>query len=335
VRELLHRYLNSPAERLFAYVDKSVTQKDHLELAARLAQELPSSICRAGSAEGEEGIHTRLVRELLSSATTVLDLHVIASTANEPPADTGSSPGLFAQDPGVFSGDHYEDGPAEVEAHLSSLLEPGWVGARDPGRPEDEELEPASFGSGWHEDPGRVDEARAHCARALTRLVAFQRVPEALLATLCANLEPRHWFLKRGALYGTADLLRALIGALRLGHIGLEMYTRDVCDRLLRHLEVRRQKWLPFRSESRPADACEPLERVRFTLALLDAAAHFEDLRLLNAALKANDWHLQLLRSRGARRLEAARPVTAGSLQIHYLASLARQERMLQERFGS
>ena len=335
MRELLHRHLNGPADRLFAHFDESVTLEHHLELAAKIGAGHPSAICVAGPAEAEGGIRTLVVQKLLCSIAAALDLPAIASSADPTSAGAGTSLRRFARDLTAFMGDRYEVGPAEGDAHLMCLLEPGWCGSPEPGPRWDDDLDAGSFGSEWHGDPGRVGEARARSARALTRLVAFQHVPEPLLEVLCGSLKPRHWFLKRGALYGSADLLRVLIAALRLGHTGLEEYTRDVCDRLLRHLEVRRSEWLPFRGESQPADACEPLERVRFTLALLDAAEHFGDLRLLNASLKANDWHLQLLRSRSMGRLSAGRPANAAMLQLHYLHGLARQERMLQERFGS
>lgn len=67
------------------------------------------------------------------------------------------------------------------------------------------------------------------------------------------------------------------------------------------------------------------LERLRFTLALLEGASRRGDLRLLNAALKRNDGQLLALRRR--RHPEARSPRVA----LHYAASVVLQERMLRE----
>jgi hypothetical protein len=146
-----------------------------------------------------------------------------------------------------------------------------------------------------------------------------------LLGELARHFAPRLWFPKRGVLYGSANLLRALIRTASAPNSATRDYTREVCDRLLRHLEVRREDYLPFQPDSRPADACDELERLRFTAALLDATELFDDARYLNAALKANDWHLRALRSRSE---------TQGLARLYYLHGFERQEALLRARFG-
>ena len=102
-------------------------------------------------------------------------------------------------------------------------------------------------------------------------------------------------------------------------------YTRDICDRLIRHLEVRREDYLPFWAATRPGDASDELEKLRFTLALLDASFHFADDRYLNAALKANDWHFRRLGS----KLPSTREPAGELVAVFYLASLSQQENLV------
>jgi hypothetical protein len=94
-----------------------------------------------------------------------------------------------------------------------------------------------------------------------------------------------------------------------------------VCERLLRHLEVRGDQALEFRSTAREAWQAR-LERIRFTHALLDASESFRDLRFLNTALKQNDRHHRELARAGSG-------VGRDLLGVHYAASVARQESLL------
>ena len=63
------------------------------------------------------------------------------------------------------------------------------------------------------------------------------------------------------------------------------------------------------------------LERLRFTLAFLDVAQRFGDLRFLNTALKLNDAQHPILR-RDSSRASATRRL----LGLHYACSVVRQE---------
>jgi len=142
---------------------------------------------------------------------------------------------------------------------------------------------------------------------------------------LLDGLEPRRWFARAGTPYGSANALRALI-ALGSGAAGHAEARSEICERLLRHVEVRREAAFRVRASDgvRPWQA--RLERLRFTLALLDAAQAAGDLRFLNAALKEND-----RRHRACARLRPARRVEDALLGLHYAASVARQERLFGE----
>lgn len=151
--------------------------------------------------------------------------------------------------------------------------------------------------------------------------------------------EPRHWFLvAKGVRYGSADLLRSAVGLLGREIRGgspaasgpeLRDYLRETLDRLIRHVEVRREAALGFAPESLPPEADSTLERLRFTLALLEGARVFADVRYLNTALKLDDWHLRVLR----RDRGAASDPRVASRFLHYLVALSAQEEHMQEIF--
>lgn len=194
---------------------------------------------------------------------------------------------------------------------------------------------PPALASDWREDPVAVAALREAAARAFARLAADPDAAAAVAPVLAAwadALPARLWFPKRGALFGTGRLLRALIAVADLPDAATRDYTRDVCDRFLRHLEVRRVDYLPFRPHSLAAGDCPEEEKLLFTHALLDASERFGDLRCLNAALKANDWHHRALRSgRPARQ----HPEAAARVRHLYLDAFRRQEALMHEAFGS
>ena len=188
-------------------------------------------------------------------------------------------------------------------------------------------------GAEWQEDAEEVQRLAAHGEGLFGRLTRGELGAEegdARLAEVAAVFAPRTWFLKRGVLFGTSPLLRALVAVADAPSARTRDYTRDVCDRFLRHLEVRRDGWLPFRACGRPRNACEELERIRFTHALLDASERFDDLRYLNAALKATDWNHAALE----RGLAGAHPVDLASARFLYAEGFRRQEALLERHFA-
>lgn len=188
--------------------------------------------------------------------------------------------------------------------------------------------------AGWPDQAAAVAAMRAHAAHVLEQLdrgvLDVARGDEILAETVQA-FPPRGWFAKQGVVFGSARLLRALIAVADAPDSRTRAYTRDVCERLLRHLEVRRSVWLPFRPCGRPDHAFDEVERLGFTLALLDASERFADHRFLNAALKANDWHYAALRKhpRGVGALPFARA------RKRYVESFRRQEALLQRHFAA
>lgn len=190
----------------------------------------------------------------------------------------------------------------------------------------------------WEDDP----ETAAACSTSLFGRLCRGEVEAgeaiAQLRALADGFEPRRWFpLKRGTLYGSADLLRAVIRLCEI--VGpepppdaepLRAYARAVLDRTIRHLEVRRDAALELASASRAAGADVDLDRLRFSLALLDGAELFSDLRYLNSALKVQDWML--------RRLQDTKPGARDRLWtlrfLHYLSALDRQEEQMRRAFS-
>lgn len=162
-------------------------------------------------------------------------------------------------------------------------------------------------------------------------------IDEAISRTrsLANGLDSKRWFLlKRGTLYGTADLLRGLLqlcaaapGDTRLE--SLREYARAVLDSAIRHLEVRREAALEMAQASLTDDADTDLERIRFSLALLAGSVVFDDARYLNTALKTQDWHLRRLQNTKTSGRDARWRLRF----LFYLAALAQQEESMRRAF--
>lgn len=318
MRQLLHRAFGGPLEVVLRRLEQSVTIDAHLELARRLAG-------RRRSASGDEpsGSVPALERLLIDHATFEAATALECDTARTAltPADVST---LRA------NVDRLAGSPVAGLVDLS-----GAAGAAPTAS-----LEVAARDSAWDEDPA----AREAMRSAATAVLASLRLgstttsdAEVLLANLTNTPKPRVWFLKRGVVYGTGELLRSLLALLaRKPDAALTDYTRDVCDRLIRHLEVRREDYLPFRPDSRPEGACDELEKLRFTLALLDASRLFGDSRYLNAAMKANDWHYRWL-MKATEKLSPSAGTPTDDLELaatFYLMSLAQQEELVRELAG-
>jgi len=139
----------------------------------------------------------------------------------------------------------------------------------------------------------------------------------------------KSWFTPQKTVYGMSYLLRALIELGAWGHWPRSPdYVAEVAEALLRHVGVRRQQAFPFRPEGLPYDAVPRLERLRWTLALLDAGRFFRDARFLNAALKLNDWHYRAVRAVRANADRMSRSGAGAPVGLHYVACVAGQERL-------
>ena len=186
----------------------------------------------------------------------------------------------------------------------------------------------------WEEAP---EEQAAMFARLVSaawagRLAAEEGVRYA--EAIAAALEPKRWFLaKRGVLPGSADALRFVLYVVRevSGVAGIEAtraYAEEVLERVLRHVEVKREDALELSATHGPGD--EFLERLRFSHALLDAWNCFSDLRFLNLTLKTQDWHLRRLQ----RKPAGSRGAQWTPHFLFYLSAYARQERAMKHTFA-
>lgn len=186
----------------------------------------------------------------------------------------------------------------------------------------------------WEAEPA----AARRIARSVLQIVASaqsldRQIIERMTPLLDGLGEHRWFLLKRGTIYGTADFLRSMLAILEASPDGIEKgriatYCHEVVERLTRHLEVKREDALRFDSTSLPEDADQEVERVRFSLALIQASRVFDDRRFLNTALKSNDWHLERLRRTRGHSVEL------DTLVLHYMASLTAQETRMHELFG-
>ena len=278
----------APVDRLLARLDDAVDPETHVGRARRL-------LGRAG----DGGLDP-----VLAGIPAALARRCTADLAGAPtPEAVRLDDEARAVLSSAFRAGTLEAGRPERTAQLLGLL-PGVF--RVSSAP-DFEL-PAE--GDWAAERSRL--ARLWVGLATSEIPRDRAVP-VLEAAVAIRPEGR-WFLRRGAWYGSAALMRALALA---GH---EPSGRRLFDRLLRHVEVRREGALAFLPESLPADAEPDLERARFSLALVDAAIRWRDLRYLNAALKLSDYrHRQL----GADQKLAA-PVG-----LAHAACIARQESAL------
>lgn len=328
MRRLLQRTVGPPLEAVFRYFEQTVTLEDHADLVVRFV----SQLARARS-EYPATLWPHAANECIALARAQ------GLCEREEGASRPTSASLEPPDPGAAFASAFETGAAQEAVHLTTLLRGEIFCAARPGSEGDESDSPAMQAmqaEEWQEDPAAVNALRVAGTRILAGLRTGRLSRDAAdrrLGPLTRGFPPRRWFLARGPLYGSANLLRALI-EVAAGDPAAAAYTRDVCDRLLRHVEVRRADCLRFRVESRPADACDALEKLRFTHALLDASACFGDPRYLNAALKANDWHCQGLSGRGLVGAASGRPETAMLLRLFYVESVCRQEARMREGFG-
>lgn len=158
----------------------------------------------------------------------------------------------------------------------------------------------------------RVFWARLHSGACSTASAA------GILSRLPSKLDAKRWFPKVGVPRGLADVFRSLIAAREAA--GLDLYARDVSERLLRHVEIRQDDALVAPGALQETEAARELDKLAWAHALLDCAAAFEDLRFLNAALK---WIDRRANAIGA----GAQP--GPSQAFAYVSAVERQETLL------
>ncbi len=304
MRRLIARVLGPIFHAVVDHFDPNVERDEHMAFAAAL--------CRDGIlAAGGDLEHATDVCGACCSRLGLPDPHL--KTHDDPDSD---------RDPSFES--CLETETALAWAQVSLLTDSPLPAARPP-------IAHASID--WEQDSASGRRLSRQLLQRLSNNDGYDPTLLDVIEPLMAGLSERHWFLlKRGTLYGTGDFLRALLSLIESAPTGqaehLRAYARCVLDRLIRHLEVKREDALSFSTSSLPHNADPTLERIRFSLVLLQASRVFADLRYLNTALKTIDWHLTRLRARHA---------TSSLLDpaaLHYLACLAEQETRMAEVFA-
>jgi hypothetical protein len=305
MRSLLRDRLGPRVEALFDRLEQGVAPAAHRALAQAL---LASRTCVDAAAATSAA--AGLADDLAAWWRAALEGGSTGARAVEVP------PGCLSDDPDCLWRASQEEGAPGIVDLLTLLPRPSTNLAQDVGLAE-------KLGAVAGGQPFREDALAPEAPAASLLLLAAQRAgglsaasSAKLVRELSEGLPPRRWFVRAGTPRGTANLLRSLIAA------GLPE-ADELLERLLRHVEIRREEALRLRTPGSVGQ--ENLERLRYTLALLEGAAWRRDLRFLNAALKLNDAHLLTLRrTRGQGALR-------NRLELHYLASVALQERELRE----
>ncbi|MCR9095925.1 MAG: hypothetical protein NXI30_17015 [bacterium] len=177
-----------------------------------------------------------------------------------------------------------------------------WL-VHDPDRPELPPTEPHPAPETFTEEAWTTKGEAT--GRAAWARLDHERTNERDVAALLDSFPPERWFIfKRGVFPGTSVLLADLVRwadtqgdaprdpAIRsTGSAALRALV-DVLDRLIKHIEVRRNDALPFHVDAARqtrSEAAAQVERLRFAMALIEASRVFGDLRYLNTAMKLVD----------------------------------------------
>jgi hypothetical protein len=97
------------------------------------------------------------------------------------------------------------------------------------------------------------------------------------------------WFRPFGLIYGTSFMLRALLILYDSDYRYLFIdYLYVLCESLLRRVEIKKEQILPF-DVKKGSSLSGLLEHLRYIVAILEISVVYNDVRFLNAAMKAND----------------------------------------------
>lgn len=160
--------------------------------------------------------------------------------------------------------------------------------------------------------------------------VSMSAPVRAAIRTFFLARTPVQWVPPQRIQYGCSLALRGALFLTRLGDEdrAIESFTRDLAERIMRRIELKRAGAFSFHVPPQLADPRPLLEQQRLTYGLLEASFTFGDARFLNTALKAND----LVHRSLARRFSAATAdCSALSNVIFYCASVQAQEALLAE----
>jgi len=127
-----------------------------------------------------------------------------------------------------------------------------------------------------------------------------------------------------GVIYGSSFFLRSLL----ISKTENDIYLKEVTERILRRMEIKREKIFNFVSQDISKDDLI-LEQIRLILFVLEVSSKFKDLRFLNAALKANDRLESYFRRLKLSNKVCKKNIKNVILALHYLESINFQEKQM------
>ena len=102
-------------------------------------------------------------------------------------------------------------------------------------------------------------------------------------------------------------------------------YTNDVSERLLKRVELKKEKIYYFVG-SKPYNDLLLTEQMRFILSILEISYIYNDLRFLNAALKANDRVYYYLKNLKISEKKTNESLNKFLLAMQYIFGIKMQE---------
>ena len=331
MRHIVNTLLGNVVESFFGRLEEGITVEKHILLVSRLLGEIRKL---NATMQRDSPILAEALQSVISSISAKRPGKLFSGQTGDD-ALRGRLSVSALIDPTKLeesvSADRFESIREVQLIQLAGLIDASYIG-EDRGSGLDSTLRDLLGSASWSGSEGEIAVSRIIFGVVFCGLkrgfVSPEKVVD-ILSWVVENLPAKDWFSSAGTLYGTSYVLRSVLAFCSMKHHEAFMdYIQDVGERLMRHLEVKRQKALQFRMESVPDDALYLLERTRFTIGLLDAAELFQDVRYLNIALKANDWHYK-----DVHRVKLSSKLTSKNLvrlmvALHYASSIAQQERI-------
>ena len=151
------------------------------------------------------------------------------------------------------------------------------------------------------------------------------------ISTIISKFPPDDWFSSSTVNYGLSFLLRSLI--FLCSHSSDEQfieYLKVVCESMLKRMEIKREIMLCSEAYNKNMSFLL-LEQLRFNIALFEISELFDDLRFLNAGMKANDrlyYSVSKIKISSKKTIDNINNI---SIALHYNKAINMQEKQ----FGS
>jgi hypothetical protein len=152
-----------------------------------------------------------------------------------------------------------------------------------------------------------------------------------IISTIISKFPPDDWFSSTTVIYGLSFLLRSLI--FLCSHSSDEQlieYLKVVCGSMLKRMEIKREIMLCSEAYNKNMSFLL-LEQLRFNIALFEISELFDDLRFLNAGMKANDrlyYSVSKMKISSKKTIDNINNI---SIALHYNKAINMQEKQ----FGS